>query len=192
MTTIIPTTITRLLASWLEPATRCWCRDQCRDLSAAYYLYYKPGTVSSHGAVAIATEPLNEAWQLASPERVSPAWSQHQAYEWAWQRCWELPLLRTDPETPVTLLETYSSDAYSVYGCWGVLLDHACVEIGAVVGVRPSDVSQCRAGVDPVQCLDVWCEDPSDWDGLTEQQRDTALDVLMQHRVELFEEVTCG
>jgi hypothetical protein len=86
-------TLAQLIAAWVEPATTHWFREQCRDPMVAFYLYYKPATETTDGAVVIATDPLTDAWQLADPRRVSPAWSKRQAATWAAEVCRRLPLL---------------------------------------------------------------------------------------------------
>jgi hypothetical protein len=85
---------TKLIAAWLEPAVRCWFRDQCRELLRRHYLWYKPGTETEHGAVVIAPDKPNEDWELATGEPVSPARTERQVFDWAFAICWKLPLLR--------------------------------------------------------------------------------------------------
>tara|TARA_Y100000310_G_scaffold190762_1_gene190751 strand:+ start:435 stop:704 length:270 start_codon:yes stop_codon:yes gene_type:complete len=51
-----------------------WYRRQCRNVYAHMYFYFKPGEIAFY----IGEEPLNNAWELASPERVSIGKSQRE------------------------------------------------------------------------------------------------------------------
>ena len=57
-----------------EAASKDWYRRQCRNIHASMYFYFKPGEIAFY----IGEEPLNDAWELADSERVSPGKSQRE------------------------------------------------------------------------------------------------------------------
>lgn len=66
--------IEQKLWSMTEESTKKWFDEQMRNPFGRFYLYYKP--LGEH--LIIATEQP-EGYQLANPERISPAWTLEQA-----------------------------------------------------------------------------------------------------------------
>lgn len=83
-----------LIHSWLKPEVERWFQDQCHNVGAHYYLFYKESNQDSHGSLMIATKPLNVDWKQASDMRVSPAWSVNQAQYRCYEICRNLPILK--------------------------------------------------------------------------------------------------
>lgn len=94
----------------------------------------------------------------------------------------------TDRVSPVNI---YHRDAWHIYGAWSILLESGWwVDMAAVVGVRPYDYSTAEAAGTGVGLVDVWFNDnDSDWDGLTIEQRDEALDILREAAAQLQEQI---
>lgn len=67
-----------VINSWIEAAVNCWYVDQCKDPFERYYAWYKPAKGERPGAIVIATDPLNDDFQLISGERLSPEKSPEQ------------------------------------------------------------------------------------------------------------------
>jgi len=74
----------------------CWFNKQCRDTSARHYLYYLPSTAAHDGGFLISRErPANAAYELASPEPLSIAWTVERAQVWIKDIVWRLPILES-------------------------------------------------------------------------------------------------
>ena len=86
----------KIIRNWLEPATKDWFKRQCHNPYLAFYFYFKPTTESEDGALAISTEPFNDSWQLASPERISTAWTIDQVFNHCAGIARTLPFLPKD------------------------------------------------------------------------------------------------
>lgn len=72
-----------------DAASKDWFGRQLRNPYASMYFYYKPNQIAFY----IGEEPLNDQWELAHPERVSPAKSQNQVCQWMCQIAERLPVL---------------------------------------------------------------------------------------------------
>ena len=72
-----------------EAASNDWYRRQCQTPYSAMYLYYKPGEI----AFWIGEEGLNEDWQLADNQRISPAWTKGQVCRHVCDLAQRLPIL---------------------------------------------------------------------------------------------------
>lgn len=86
------------------------------------------------------------------------------------------------------LLNTFDSDKYSLYGLWRVVSDQfdppKAFEIGCVIGVRESDRSAAKASMSGNRpFLSAWYADSSDWS--TVEEREAALEIMLQHVVKL-------
>lgn len=60
----------------LDAAVKDWYKRQAADLHSHMYAYYKRNGM----AVWIGEEPLNDTWELLTPQRVSPMLTPDQVY----------------------------------------------------------------------------------------------------------------
>lgn len=55
------------VSSWAGLCARVWFKDQCKDLSAQFYLYYKANDGNGPYHPIVATEPPNADWIRHGP-----------------------------------------------------------------------------------------------------------------------------
>ncbi len=83
------------------------------------------------------------------------------------------------PSLP-TLIETYDSDEFSLYGLWRLEIDGVTHDVGCVIGVPPCDRGSAAAsGAGNRPFLSAWYADSSDWS--CREERDAALDIIGNH-----------
>ena len=90
------------------------------------------------------------------------------------------------------LVETYSRDRWSIYGLWSVELDLDIVQIAAVVGVPPYQVSTAEAAGTGRGMATAWFENSGDWEGLTEDRREEALSMLIGEAAAIVGDMDIG
>lgn len=73
-------------------AAQDWFRQQCRNPYAHLHLYFRPSDGPQAGALVVA-EQAPEGCELATGERISPAWTKEQARSWIYCQTRRLPIL---------------------------------------------------------------------------------------------------
>jgi hypothetical protein len=68
-----------------------WFSAQCLDAFSAFYLYFKPSDGAKAGEIKIAVD-APEGFELADPQRISPAWSTNKAEWFVWEKIQRLPI----------------------------------------------------------------------------------------------------
>jgi len=80
-------------------AAEQWFKDQCRNLYARFYLYYRPSDGVEPGALLVSEDPPNDLFIKASDTRLSPGWSTEQVRKFIYETAQTLPILPTTEET---------------------------------------------------------------------------------------------
>lgn len=83
-----------------KEASEDWFKKQCRNEFGTYYLYFKPGTETGWGTLAVA-ENAPEGYQLADPRRLSPAWTRTQVKRHIRDILQTLPVLPREIESEI-------------------------------------------------------------------------------------------
>lgn len=86
----------RQVWNMLVKAIDAWFLAQCSNRFDEYYLYYRQSQPSLPGALAIAMDLPDAAWELADPRRVLPSWSKDVAKSKLIDCAKRLPVLSID------------------------------------------------------------------------------------------------
>lgn len=79
--------------TWARCAAEDWYRKQCRNVTAVFYCYHKPSVPGTPGGIIIDTAPPADGWELSDPTRISPSWSEPQAFNFLLDVVRRLPIL---------------------------------------------------------------------------------------------------
>ncbi len=82
------------IACIADTIASAWFKDQCRDRFAYFYLWYRLAKPGEKISIPIHSgDPPNDEYRLASPHRLSPAWTINQCKVFIQNTMKTLPIL---------------------------------------------------------------------------------------------------